>query len=65
MLEPHGMLYATLELHSETDNRRMLIILQQENVANITVSSPQMYAPAPRCRNTSKSYPEPQAFLPM
>lgn len=28
------------------------------------VSSPQMYAPAPRCMKTSKSYPEPQAFLP-
>uniref|UniRef100_A0A2M4DLP8 Putative conserved secreted protein n=1 Tax=Anopheles darlingi TaxID=43151 RepID=A0A2M4DLP8_ANODA len=29
------------------------------------VSSPQMYAPAPRCINTSKSYPDPQAFLPI
>lgn len=28
------------------------------------VSSPQIYAPAPRCMNTSKSYPEPQAFFP-
>merc|ERR1719491_1515329 len=29
------------------------------------VSSPQMYAPAPRWRYTSKSYPDPQAFLPI
>merc|ERR1719163_111310 len=29
------------------------------------VSSPQMYAPPPRCRCTSKSMPVPQAFLPM
>lgn len=31
----------------------------------LTVSSPQIYAPAPLCMNTSKSYPEPQAFLPI
>lgn len=29
------------------------------------VSSPQMYAPAPRCMKTSKSKPEPHAFLPI
>mmetsp|Transcript_29292 Transcript_29292/g.54331 ORF Transcript_29292/g.54331 Transcript_29292/m.54331 type:complete len:211 (+) Transcript_29292:837-1469(+) len=29
------------------------------------VSSPQMYAPAPRCRYTSKSYPDPDAFRPI
>mmetsp|Transcript_9293 Transcript_9293/g.30685 ORF Transcript_9293/g.30685 Transcript_9293/m.30685 type:complete len:211 (-) Transcript_9293:483-1115(-) len=28
------------------------------------VSSPQMYAPAPKCKLTSKSYPVPHAFLP-
>src|SRR5690606_7549874 len=28
------------------------------------VYSPQMYAPAPRCTYTSKSYPDPHAFLP-
>merc|ERR1712178_423659 len=28
------------------------------------VSSPQMYAPPPRCTKISKSYPDPQAFLP-
>jgi hypothetical protein len=29
------------------------------------VSSPQIYAPAPICTYTSKSYPEPQAFFPI
>ena len=29
------------------------------------VSSPQIYAPAPRCTKISKSYPDPHAFFPI